>query len=124
MYWSAHGPWWPAPTTLASGQNNPHGVAIDAANIYWTANYTGTVVKVPIGGGTPTTLASGQNNPARIAVDATSVYWTNYGDGTVMKLSGREQDLVRRVGGIGVRSAPDGRGAGRLRRCHHPRTRA
>jgi hypothetical protein len=75
------------PTILASGQNNPHGIAIDAANIYWTTNYTGTVMKVPIGGGTPTTLASGQNSPARIAVDATSVYWTNYGDGTVMRLT-------------------------------------
>jgi sugar lactone lactonase YvrE len=73
------------PTTLASGQSYPNGIAVDATSVYWT-NFGGTVMKVPTGGGTPTTLASGQGEPYSIAVDATFVYWTNYGSGTVMQL--------------------------------------
>ena len=46
----------------------------------------GTVMKVPLAGGTPTTLASGLPAPWGIAVDATSIYWVNSGDGTVMKM--------------------------------------
>jgi DNA-binding beta-propeller fold protein YncE len=60
---------------------------VDATSVYWANNGGGTVMKVPISGGTPTTLASGQTTPWGIAVDATSVYWTNYGGGTVMKLT-------------------------------------
>jgi hypothetical protein len=47
--------------------------------------HDGSVMKVPIGGGTPTVLASGQTGAASIAVDATSVYWTDAD--TVVKLT-------------------------------------
>ncbi len=90
-----------APTALATAQKNPGSIAIDAANVYWTndgtdasgaftpANTDGSVMQVPIGGGTPTTIASGQFVVGAVAVDQTSVYWTNAGtdgtDGHVMK---------------------------------------
>jgi hypothetical protein len=54
---------------------------------------TGTVAKVPLGGGTTTTLASGQNFANAIAIDGTNAYGTNEGtgssvaDGTVMKVA-------------------------------------
>ncbi|WP_437503823.1 hypothetical protein [Sorangium sp. So ce1099] len=60
---------------------------MDATGVYWTNTAGGTVMTVPIDGGSTSTLATGQNLPMGIAVDATSVYWTNYGSGTVMKRS-------------------------------------
>ena len=66
------------PTTLASGQLFPWGIAVRDGFVYWTTA-AGTVIKVPSGGGTAVTLASGQLHPSSVAVDSESVYWTNSG---------------------------------------------
>jgi sugar lactone lactonase YvrE len=71
-------------STLAPA-NDPGGIAVDSANVYWTNNNSGTVMKIPVGGGTAVTVAANQSGPLGVAVDATSVFWTNYSGGTVMK---------------------------------------
>jgi hypothetical protein len=84
------------PTVLAYVQQQAPGgpIVVDATSVYWANAYgtTGTLMKVPLGGGIPETLASG-GLCLGIAVDDTSVYWTDEGsqpslaDGLVRKLT-------------------------------------
>jgi hypothetical protein len=81
-----------SPVTLATG-GEIIGVAVDSTSVYYTDanNPGGTVLKVPLAGGTAVTLAQNQNGPWMIAVDASNVYWVNYGTmggsvGSVMKV--------------------------------------
>jgi hypothetical protein len=68
------------PVVLASAQGNLNNVAVDANNVYWADGGTnGTILQLPIGGGTALTLATGQGVEAFVAVDSNFVYWTTEG---------------------------------------------
>lgn len=79
-----------APTVLASTQDDPRALALDATTVYWTNtglnNAVGSVMQIAKTGGAPTTLATGLSVPSGIAVDATDVYWVNTTAGTVMRV--------------------------------------
>jgi len=81
-----------APITLASGLESM-SIAVDSTSVYWTncnpvrnsdgsVINNGSVMKVPIGGGSLTTLFSDLSCPGNIAVDTTNVYWTELLDGS------------------------------------------
>jgi hypothetical protein len=75
--------------TLAAG-DRLSGIAVDSTSVYWVAGTSdassGTIMAVPVGGGTPTTLTSRPGPPAHLAVDASYVYWSELMAGTVMKV--------------------------------------
>ncbi len=64
------------PEVLASGQELPKFLAVDAENVYWS-DYS-SVRKVSKSDRTLTVLASGLNDPWQVAVDDINVYWAEY----------------------------------------------
>jgi hypothetical protein len=71
-----------SPQMLAAiGSGAQIGIALDANYVYWTENdpSNGSVMRVPIRGGTAVALATGQSSPGGIASDASYVYWTTDG---------------------------------------------
>jgi hypothetical protein len=74
------------PVTLATGP--AEAIAVNASTVYFTG--AGSIMAVPIDGGTVTTLVTGQSFvPPDIALDGDEVYWSNRGSqggpGAVMK---------------------------------------
>ena len=76
-------------TLLASADNTPQRIAVDAANVYCTTRRDhiknagrDSVMRVPLAGGDPTTVDSSGDGHFGIAVNGSSVTWTE--DGRVM----------------------------------------
>jgi hypothetical protein len=78
------------PLALATGQDQPWGIALGSSNCYWTNRGNGTVMTVDAAGATtadaagtpaPSVVASSQNSPTSIATDAMNVYWVDTTNG-------------------------------------------
>lgn len=75
----------PAPIVLASGQQDPRGLALDQTHVYWTDVSGDAVRRVSKEGGTIEELATKQSSPRDVFVHGDYVYWTNSASGTVLE---------------------------------------
>ena len=59
-----------------AGAVGPEGLAIGGGNLYALSSADGSLVRMPLGGGTLATLVTRPEVPVALAVDATNLYWT------------------------------------------------
>jgi hypothetical protein len=70
------------PVQLATGPISPSPIVIDDTNVYWLAATTtadGSLLSVPLAGGTIAIRAQGVSFGGQLAVDEVSIYFTNLG---------------------------------------------
>jgi hypothetical protein len=66
--------------------NDQACLTIDGTNVYWGTGFlnTGSVWKVPVGGGCPVLMIGSQNGPHGMASDGTNLYFANLGGNNVL----------------------------------------
>jgi sugar lactone lactonase YvrE len=67
--------------TMASSQDTPSAVAVDATKVYWASFAGSEILQLAISdpGGTATPIATSQTNPSALVVSGGAAYWTNKG---------------------------------------------
>jgi hypothetical protein len=74
------------PVTIASNQNDPLAVAVDATNVYWLSSTPDALMKAPRAGGAVTEVAASPcAAQCAIAVSDASIYWIACG--ALMKIA-------------------------------------
>ncbi len=63
-------------TTLASGQVEPRGIAVDTTHVYWADKLGGSVRRVEKSGGSVDLFGTDAGAPVRVALDDTYAYWS------------------------------------------------
>jgi hypothetical protein len=62
--------------TLTAAGGYGAGITVDATSVYWSNG--GSVLKMPLVGGSVTTLVADGNQPFQVAVNTTDLYWTGF----------------------------------------------
>lgn len=68
-----------APVQIVPGLNNPGGIAIDGAHLYWATRGGNTVARAALdGSGRNDAFVAGLDGPCDVAVDGSFVYWIDW----------------------------------------------
>jgi hypothetical protein len=75
-----------SPHAIATGQDDPAGVAVDASHLYWANTDDNAIVEVGLDGSSPHTIVTGALAPelqGGVAVNAGHLYWDDLNQGAI-----------------------------------------
>jgi len=72
-------------TDLATAQNNPTDVKVNATTAYWVERGANKIRSIPLGGGSITDVLTGLTSPFALAITATEIYFSSLSAGKIQK---------------------------------------